>query len=59
MEDLTFIMPVTTEIDELSCPDEEMYDDSESFVAESRESFLSESIFCTGTLSSLPLTQAV
>lgn len=63
MEDLTSIWPSNTDLNELNCPDEEEYANSEheigSNVGESRESFLSESIFCSGSFSALPLTQAV
>jgi hypothetical protein len=63
MEDLTSIWPTNTDLDELNCPDEDEYADSdpklETDLGESRESFLSESIFCSGSLSALPLTQAV
>ena len=62
MEDLTSIMPVMTDLNELNCCDEEEYKDGETefgtLVGESRESFLSESIFCSGSPSTLPLTQA-
>lgn len=64
MEDLTSIWPTNTDLNELNCPDEDEYADSdpqlvETDLGESRESFLSESIFCSGSLSALPLTQAV
>ena len=63
MEDLTSILTVATDLNELNCRDEEEYTDSalelETEIGESRESFLSESIFCSGVLSALPLTQAV
>ena len=51
------------DLNELSCPDEEEHQDrtpeQESEELESRESFFSESIFFSGPLSALPLTQAV
>lgn len=63
MEDLTSIWPSDTDLNGLNCPDEGEHGDSESFeendLGESRESFFSESIFCSGSLSALPLTQAV
>lgn len=63
MEDLTSIWPRTTDLnDELNCPDEEEHEDRtlelETEGGESRESFFSESIFCSGPLSALSLTQA-
>jgi len=63
MEDLTSIMPRTMDLNELNCPDEEEHQDrtpeQETEELESRESFFSESIFYSGLLSALPLTQAV
>lgn len=63
MEDLTSIWPTTTDLNELNCPDEEEYADSdlklETVGGESQESFLSDSIFCSSSFSALPLTQAV
>ena len=64
MEDLTSIWPRTTDLNELNCPDEEEYAYNELELGtegeESRESFLSESIFCCSrSFSALPLTQAV
>ena len=65
MEDLTSIWPTTTDLnDELNCPDEEdEHEDRESerenYRQESRESCFAESIFCSGPLSALPLTQVV
>lgn len=58
MEDLTSIMPSNTDLNELNCPDEEEHEDGVA-ERESRGSFFSESIFCSTTLSALPLTQAV
>lgn len=63
MEDLTSIMPSNTDLNELNCPDEDEHEDGvaerETEEGESRGSFFSESIFCSTTLSALPLTQAV
>jgi len=60
MEDLTSIMPRTMDLNELNCPDEEEHQDrTPEQDLESRESFFSESIFYSGLLSALPLTQAV
>ena len=63
MEDLTSIWPINTDLNELSCPDEEEYGDSDRLLeenaGESRETYFSESIFCSGSFSALPLTQAV
>ena len=64
MEDLTSIWPRNTDLNELSCPDEEEHGDSDhllesNVVGESRGTFFSESIFCSGSFSALPLTQAV
>ena len=66
MEDLTSLLPLTTDLNELSCPDEEEYNDSgpelEIEREVSRESFFSESIFCSfcsRPLSTNLLTQAV
>ena len=65
MEDLNSIWPRTTDLnDELNCPDEEdEHDDRDSEhetdLIRSRESCFSESIFCSGPLSALSLTQAV
>lgn len=63
MEDLTSIMPSNTDLNELNCPDEDEHEDGvaerETEEVESRGSFFSESIFCSTTLSALPLTQAV
>ena len=58
MEDLTSIWPSNTDLNELNCPDEEEYADSDE-ESGSRESFLSESIFCSCSFSAPPLTQAV
>ena len=64
MEDLTSIWPRNTDLNELSCPDEDEHVDSDqlqenNIVGESRDTFFSESIFCSGSFSALPLTQAV
>ena len=63
MEDLTSIMPSITDLNELNCRDEEEYDDSGPFFGDygevSRSSCLAESIFCSGSLSTTLLTQAV
>ena len=67
MEDLASIWPSNTDLNELNCPDEEEYADSDQEAIGianagelSRGSFLSESIFCSScSLSALPLTQAV
>lgn len=63
MEDLTSIWPRTLDLNELNCPDEDAHKDRtpehETEDDESRESCFSESIFCSGPLSALPLTQAV
>lgn len=52
MEDLTSIWPKMTDLNDLSCPDEEEYDDGrlelETVGGESRDAFFSESIFCSG-----------
>lgn len=58
MEDLTSIWPTNTDLNELNCPDEDEYADSDE-ESGSRESFLSESIFCSSSFSAPPLTQAV
>ena len=48
------------DLNELNCPDEEEHQDrTPEQDLESRESFFSESIFYSGLLSALPLTQAV
>ena len=65
MEDLTSIWPKMTDLnDQLSCNDEEEHDERRSLEletdgAESRGAFLSDSIFCSGSLGAFPLTQAV
>jgi hypothetical protein len=64
MEDLASIWPSTSDLNDLNCPDEGEYVDSAPEVEtedgeESRESFFAESIFCSGALSALSMTQAV
>ena len=67
MEDLTSIWPRNTDLNELSCPDEDEHVDSDQLLennivggGSSRDTtFFSESIFCSGSFSALPLTQAV
>jgi len=64
MEDLTSIWPRMMDLNELNCPDEEEYDDGrilelETEGGESRDAFFTDSIFCSGSLSAFPLTQAV
>ena len=64
MEDLTQIWPQITDLNELSCPDEVEHKDGapehDVVDLESRDSCcFSDSIFCSGPLSALPLTQAV
>ena len=51
------------DLNELNCPDEDEHDDSrtselETDGGESRDAFFSDSIFCSGSLSAFPLTQA-
>jgi len=63
MEDLTNIWQKMTDLNDLNCPDEDEHDERdhelETVGGQSRDAFLSESIFCSGPLSALPLTQAV
>jgi len=65
MEDLLasiMLAPCRTDLKQLNGPDEEEHDDREAeadrTTGESRDALLSESIFCSGSLSALPLTQA-
>mmetsp|Transcript_19029 Transcript_19029/g.25748 ORF Transcript_19029/g.25748 Transcript_19029/m.25748 type:complete len:144 (+) Transcript_19029:1157-1588(+) len=63
MEDLTSIWPKMTDLNELNCPDEEEHEERvlelETEGGESRDAFFSDSIFCSGSLSAFPMTQAV
>lgn len=63
MEDLTSIWPITSDLKDLRCPDEEQHNDGAPDLipqdAESRGECFSQSIFSSEVLSALPLTQAV